>query len=194
MEVGSQTRRDWAKGRHIFKAVARHGEREGLVSRRSCSPAAARPIIRCPKDNGNSCRQLERFAEWAEAKGNEVFPLTSATLIQYALHLDNRECGPSVIPTFRTSVKWVTAKLAIECPDFDHQGLLAIQADVISKRARTLKEAIPIPTQVVRSMELFAVDDQEPEPSGCSHGGGYVWCLHPCGSTMPCMFGPTSSS
>ena len=34
---------------------------------------------------------------------------------------------------------------------------------MISKRARTLKEAVPIPTQVVRSMELFVVDEQEPE-------------------------------
>ena len=47
----------------------------------------------------------------------------------------------------------------------DHQGLLALQAEVIGKRARTLKEAVPIPTQVVRAMELFVVDEQEPEAS-----------------------------
>ena len=116
-----------------------------------------------PRTMATHVTNWERFAEWAEAKEIEVFPLSSAKLIQYALHLDHLECGPSVIPTFRTSVKWVTAKLAIECPDIDHQGLLAIQAEVISKRARTLKEAVPIPTTVVRAMELLVVDEEEPE-------------------------------
>ena len=116
-----------------------------------------------PRTMATHVTNWERFADWAEAKGIDLFPVTSSKLIQYALFLDQRECGPSVIPTFRTSVKWVTAKLAIECPDVDHQGLLALQAEVISKRARTLKEAVPIPTQVVRSMELFVVDEQEPE-------------------------------
>ncbi|CAL1144627.1 unnamed protein product [Cladocopium goreaui] len=43
------------------------------------------------------------------------------------------------------------------------KGIELFPAEVISKRARTLKEAVPIPTQVVRSMELFVVDEQEPE-------------------------------
>ena len=116
-----------------------------------------------PRTMATHVSNWERFAEWAEARQIEVFPLTSAKLIQYALFLDSKECGPSVIPSFRTSVKWVTSKLAIECPDVDHQGLLALQAEVIGKRARTLKEAVPIPTQVVRAMELFVVDEQEPE-------------------------------
>ena len=116
-----------------------------------------------PRTMATHVSNWERFAEWAEPRQIEAFPLTSAKLIQYALFLDSKECGPSVIPSFRTSVKWVTSKLAIECPDVDHQGLLALQAEVIGKRARTLKEAVPIPTQVVRAMELFVVDEQEPE-------------------------------
>ena len=107
----------------------------------------------------------ERFAEWARSKDIAIFPLDSSKLVRYALHLDNSECGPSVVPTFRTSVKWITAKLAIDCPDVDHPGLLAIQADIINKRARTLKEAVPIPTQVVRCFELLVVDTNEPDPT-----------------------------
>lgn len=76
----------------------------------------------------------ERFAEWAESKEIVLHPVTSAKLIQYAPHLGHNECGPSVIPTFRTSVKWVTSKLAIECPDVDHAGLLAIQAVPIPRQ------------------------------------------------------------
>ena len=40
---------------------------------------------------------------------------------------------------------------------------MALQAEVIGKRARTLKEAVPIPTPVVRALELFVVDEGEPE-------------------------------
>jgi hypothetical protein len=105
----------------------------------------------------------ERFADWMASKDVELHPINSAKLIQYAMHLSNGECGPSVIPTFRTSVKWVTGKLAIECPDVNHPGLLAIQQDVIMKRAKTLREAVPIPTQIVRCLELFVVDDREPD-------------------------------
>ena len=78
------------------------------------------------------------------------------------MFLDFNECGPSVIPTFRTSIKWVTNKLAIDCPDVSHPGLLALQAEVIKKRAKALKEAVPVPPAVVRCMELFVVDDGEP--------------------------------
>jgi len=105
----------------------------------------------------------ERFADCMASKDVELHPINSAKLIQYAMHLSNEECGPSVIPTFRTSVKWVTGKLAIECPDVNHPGLLAIQQDVIMKRAKTLREAVPIPTQIVRCLELFVVDDREPD-------------------------------
>ena len=105
----------------------------------------------------------ERFADWAESREIDLHPVASAKLIQYALHLDKNEGGPSVIPTFRTSVKWVTSKLAIDCPDVDHAGLLAIQNEVISKRAKTLKEAVPIPTEVVKCLELLVMDVGEPE-------------------------------
>ena len=107
----------------------------------------------------------ERFSEWAVANQVELFPLTSAKLIQYVMFLDKGECGPSVVPTFRTSVKWITAKLAIECPDVDHPGLIALQNEIITKRATMLKEAIPIPVEVVRALEIFVIKEDEPAAS-----------------------------
>ena len=68
-----------------------------------------------------------------------MFPLSDDLLLKYALALDERECGPTVLPSFRTSVKWVTSKLAIPCPDLSNPALLAVQADIINKRAATLK-------------------------------------------------------
>ena len=55
-----------------------------------------------PRTMATHVGNWERFAEWAEAKGLEVFPLTSSKLIQYALHLDYCECGlwPLCYPHF----------------------------------------------------------------------------------------------
>jgi hypothetical protein len=39
-----------------------------------------------------------------------------------------------------TSVKWVASRLAIDLPDLDDQRLKAIQDQIVSARATTLKE------------------------------------------------------
>ncbi|CAE7647792.1 GIP [Symbiodinium sp. CCMP2592] len=47
---------------------------------------------------------------WAEANKIQLFPLTVDALHKYALVLDAKDCGPvvpTVIPSFRTAVKWV---------------------------------------------------------------------------------------
>eukprot|EP00435_Cladocopium_sp_Y103_P002058 s5775_g1.t1 len=114
----------------------------------------------------------ERFEDWATSEGFSVFPLTSDLLLKYALVLDDRECGPTVVPSFRTAVRWVTSKLAISCPDLAHPGLIAVQNEIIKKRATTLKEAVPIPFAVeavpipfavVGCLELFVMDRKEPD-------------------------------
>ena len=105
----------------------------------------------------------ERFEDWMASENLEVFPLTSDKILKYALALDLKECGPSVLPSFRTSVKWITSKLAIDCPDLAHPALLAIQAEIIKKRNATLKEAVPIPIAAVACMELFVADPNEPD-------------------------------
>ena len=103
----------------------------------------------------------ERFEDWLTAAGYDVFPLSSEKLLKYALALDARDCGPTVIPSFRTAVRWVTSKLAIDCPDLSHPALLAVQNDVVQKRATTLKEAVPFPIEAVGCMEIFVCSETE---------------------------------
>ena len=105
----------------------------------------------------------ERFEDWLASEQLAMFPLTHDKILKYALALDQKECGPSVLPSFRTSVKWVTSKLAIECPDLAHPALLAVQAEIVKKRNTTLKEAVPIPIAAVACLELFVVDPNEPD-------------------------------
>ena len=116
-------------------------------------------VLTCgaPRTMAAQIRAWEKFELWAAVHSLELYPLTVEKLLKYCLELDAQECGPSVIPAFRTAARWVTSRLAIECPDLDDHQLLALQQEVITKRAKTLKEAIPIPIEVVKCLERFVV-------------------------------------
>ena len=100
----------------------------------------------------------ERFELWI------VSTLSLEKVLKYVLFLDTRECGPTVIPSLRSSIRWVTSRLAIDCPNLDDPKLLALQAEVVTKRATALKEAAPIPIEVVRCLEIFVVSEH-PDPA-----------------------------
>ena len=104
-------------------------------------------------------RSWERFELWAASSSVSLFPLSVDKVRKYCLWLDDRECGPSVIPSFRSAVRWITSRLAMECPDLDDAQLVALQKSVVEKRARALKEAMPIPIELVRRIELYVVSD-----------------------------------
>ena len=73
-----------------------------------------------------------------------AYPITIDKVLKYALDLDQRECGPSVLPAFKTALKWVASRLAIELPDLDDRRLRSLQESVVVNRAKALKEAVPI--------------------------------------------------
>lgn len=102
----------------------------------------------------------------------EVYPLTVEKIVKFALALDKDECGPSVIPSMKTAVKWVAARLAIDVPELEDHRLTAIQQEVVSKRATTLKEAIAIPIAVVQALEAYVASPDHPEPARI-----FVWWL-----------------
>ena len=107
-------------------------------------------------------RIFERFEKWASAVGFEFYPLSIDKVLKYGMFLNNCSCGPSVLPTLRASIKWICSKLAIDPPSFDDHRSLALQASVLSERAKTLREAIPIPIPVVKELELFVCDEDRP--------------------------------
>ena len=81
------------------------------------------------------------------------------------LSLDAQECGPTVIPTLRSAIKWVCSRLVISCPNLEEPAILALQQEVITKRADTLKEAIPIPIKAIGCLEESVLDESVPDAS-----------------------------
>ena len=106
---------------------------------------------------------FERLEKWAGALQLDLYPLTIDKVLKYCVFLGDRECGPSVLPNFRAGVKWVCQRLAIDPPPFDDARFVALQNQIIVARAKTLKEAVPIPIGVVKELETFAINPVKPD-------------------------------
>ena len=46
----------------------------------------------------------ERFENWVVAQGLQLFPLAHEVILKYVMHLDQNECGPTVIPSFKIAL------------------------------------------------------------------------------------------
>ena len=106
-------------------------------------------------------RAFERFELWANANSVALYPLTVDKVLKYCLKLDQDECGPSVVPTFKTSIKWVCSRLAIDLPDLEDRRIKALQEQIVSARATTLKEAIPFPISTVAALEAMVCYERD---------------------------------
>ena len=99
----------------------------------------------------------ERFEKWAREISN-VFPPTLPLLVAFAACLQKAGCGPSVIPSLRTSVGWICRRLGMEMPDTAAEPLLAIEADIVEMKGRELREAAPIHEELLRSLEILMLE------------------------------------
>ena len=119
-------------------------------------------ISGAPRTMAAHIRSFERFEQWTAVNLGSLYPIGIDIVLKYCIYLDRRECGPSVIPAFKTSLKWVASRLAIAVPDLDDRRMRALQESVVVNRAKTLKEAIPIPIEAVGSLEgLVCSEDLE---------------------------------
>lgn len=116
-------------------------------------------ISGAPRTMAAHIRSFERMEIWFDFNSIPVYPLTIDKVLKYSLFLDERECGASVIPSFRTALKWVASRLALSLPDLDDRRLRSLQESVVVKRAKTLKEAVPIPIPVVSGLEEIVVGE-----------------------------------
>ena len=100
-------------------------------------------------------RHYERFTTWAKAQSHSLYPLSQSLVSKYALYLDERECGPTVIPSARAAISWVCSRLSIDPPCLDGLDIKAIELKVVEARAKEVKEAVPLPMKLVLLLELF---------------------------------------
>ena len=94
-------------------------------------------------------RPFERFLGWARSQWLQVYPLSQDLVTKYALDLDGRQCGPTVIPSARAAISWVCSRLSIDPPCLDSLDIKAIELKVVEACAKEVKEAVPLPIELV---------------------------------------------
>ena len=125
-----------------------------------------------PRTMAVHVRSFEKFEQWSACNFSELYPLTIDRVLKYCIHLDQSECGPSVIPAFKISLKWVASRLAIDLPDLDDRRLRSIQESVVVNRAKALREAKPFPIDSIGPMEEFVCSDQHEDEARI-----FVWWI-----------------
>ena len=99
-------------------------------------------------------RHWERFATWSRAEGLNPYPPSLDLCIKYAMFLDAQECGPTVIPSARAAIAWVCSRIQMQAPALEGPEIKAIEMKVVELRAQEVKEAVPLPLDLVRELEL----------------------------------------
>ena len=102
---------------------------------------------------------FERFEKWVEAQRVDMYPLAIDVVLKYALVLDRQECGPTVLTSLKTALRWVCSRLGIDPPDLDDHRFVSLQQKIVTERAKILKEAVPLPLGVVGALESQVVNE-----------------------------------
>ena len=84
-------------------------------------------ISGAPRTMAAHIRSFERFEIFLSMQGTACYPISIDKVLKYTLDLDKRDCGQSVIPAFKTALKWVASRLAIDLPDLDDRRLRSLQ-------------------------------------------------------------------
>ena len=101
-------------------------------------------------------RHWERLEKWAQGRPNaHIYPLTLDTALKYILYLDQKGCGPSVIPSVRACITWMGSRLKMNVPDMADPQVVALETGIIEIRGKELKEAVPVPLLLVGLCELY---------------------------------------
>ncbi|CAE7547546.1 unnamed protein product, partial [Symbiodinium sp. CCMP2456] len=101
-----------------------------------------------PATMANHIRRFEKFELWAQTMQLAFYPITDDLILKYAMELDTRECGPTVVPSLRTALK-----------------LKALEKKIFTERGKPLKEAIAFPIELVQAMEQFVVNPAHAAPA-----------------------------
>ena len=79
--------------------------------------------------------------------------MNTETLVEYMMYLDSQECGPSVPAASKQAVAWISARLVREPPRLDDQLILTLQEKIFEERGKELREAEPVPMELVAQVE-----------------------------------------
>ena len=89
-----------------------------------------------PSTMSNHIRRFEKFELWAQRMQISFYPITDEKILKYAVELDARECGPTVLPSLRTALKWVAFRINLKLPSIETAEIKALEKEVFTQRGQ----------------------------------------------------------
>ena len=111
-----------------------------------------------PSTMAGRVRRFENFELWADRNQVSLYPITIDKAVKYGVYLDDGKCGPTVLPSLRSSLKWVAFRTGVEVPSLNEALFITLEKKVSTERGKSLKEAAPFTVNLVTAMEAFVVD------------------------------------
>ena len=96
-----------------------------------------------PSTMANHFRRIEKFEAWARRSSLPLYPITNDLILKYAVEVDGRECGPTVIPSLRMALRWVSCRTNIQVPSIDRAPLKALEKEVFHTTRQTSQRSRP---------------------------------------------------
>ena len=173
LDMENAEKQRWAKRlRALAERAGVHGDPDRSASSDGILSAEQKARLQllvftsgAPSTMANHIRRFEKFERWAHRSGIDFYPITDDKVLKNAMDLDARDCGPTVLPSLRTAIRWVAFRVNFKIPSIDTAAMKALEKDVFTKRGKPLKEAIPFDIELVRAMECFVVQATHPTPA-----------------------------
>ena len=128
-----------------------------------------------PSTMANHIRRFEKFERWAHRSGIDFYPITDDKVLKYAMDLDARDCGPTVLPSLRTAIRWVAFRVNFKIPSIDTAAMKALEKDVFHEKRQTSQGGNPVRYRAGQSHGVLRGPGDSPYPGSHFHvvGGGF---------------------
>ena len=104
---------------------------------------------------------VRRWERYHTSIGNHPHPFTTEPLLAYLLQMERATCGPTVIPSFCATVRWLSGRLRVPAPDLPSHFVSRLQERLLERRGvetRDIKEAPALDVEHVRALENLVIE------------------------------------
>ena len=113
---------------------------------------------------GGACTihgHVRRWERYHTSIGNHPHPFTTEPLLAYLLQMEGATCGPTVIPSFCATVRWLSGRLRVPAPDLPSHIVSRLHERLLERRGvetRDIKEAPAMDVEHVRALENLVIE------------------------------------
>ena len=104
---------------------------------------------------------VRRWERCHTSIGSQLHPLTTEPILTYLLQMERATCGPTVVPSYCSTVRWLSGRLRVPAPDLPSHIVSRLQERLLERRGvetRDIKEAPALDVEHVRALENLVIE------------------------------------